>query len=63
MAVSNATALAGVSSPTAFPIRACLVGYAEKTTAIRRSPGGIDRSFACRKAIPATRAQRSVSGT
>ena len=39
MARSSATALAGVSRPTALPIRACLVGYAESTSATRLSRG------------------------
>ena len=33
IARSSATALAGVSRPTALPMRACLVGYAENTSA------------------------------
>ena len=63
MARSSAIALAGVSSPTAFPMRECLVGYAENTTPTRFSDAGTERSRACRTARPATRAQRSGSAT
>ena len=44
-------------------MRACLVGYAENTSATRLSAGAMRRNRACRIAMPATRAQRSVSGT
>ena len=57
------TALAGVSRPTALPIRACLVGYDDSTTATRRSAGGMCRSRARATAVPATRPARSGSGT
>ena len=46
MARNSATALAGVSSPTALPMRACLVGYAENTTATRLSCGANRRAVA-----------------
>ena len=51
-----------MSRPTALPMRACLVGYADNISAIRRSAGAICRNRACDTAIPATRAHRSVSG-
>ncbi len=60
---SSATADAGVSSPTALPIRACLVGYALSISTIRLSAFGMCRSRAWRTAMPATRAARSGSGT
>ena len=37
IACSSATALAGVSRPTALPMRACLVGYADSISTIRLS--------------------------
>ena len=52
-----------MSSPTALPIRECFVGYADSITTIRRSAGGMCRSWACFTAIPATRAARSGSAT
>ena len=57
------SALAGVSSPTAMPTRACLVGKLVSSTATRRSAAGSARSRAVRTASRATRAQRSGSGT
>src|SRR6476660_6142757 len=63
MARNSATALAGVSNPTALPMRACLVGYAENTSTTRFADAGIARSRACLTANPATRAQRSGSAT
>jgi hypothetical protein len=55
-------ALAGVSRPTALPIRACLVGKLDRTIAIRASPGSNARRRACPVASAASRAQRSRSG-
>jgi hypothetical protein len=54
-------ALAGVSSPTALPMRACLVGKLDNITTTRRWAGGVWRSFAWRIASSATRSQRSGS--
>ena len=49
-----------MSSPTALPMRACLVGYADRTSAMRRSSGGVSRSRPVRTAMPATRAEPAV---
>ena len=54
-------ALAGVSSPTAFPTRAWRVGKLVSRIATRRRAGGVARSRAVRTASRATRAQRSGS--
>ena len=62
-ASSSSSVLAGVSSPTAMPTLACLVGKLVSTTATRRSGGGSARSRAVRTASRATRAQRSGSAT
>ena len=54
---------AGVSKPTALPMRACLVGYADSITTIFFSLLRRWRSRAWRYAMPASRAHRSASGT
>ena len=61
IARSSATALAGVSRPTALPMRACLVGYAENTSATRLSRGG-DVRAAGRAARRGRRRGRSAPG-
>ena len=61
---AGATALAGVSRPTALPIRACLVGYADSISAIRAlARAGCAAAGRARTAMPATRAARSGSAT
>src|ERR1035441_6039451 len=65
MARSSATADAGVSRPTALPIRACLVGYEESMMATRLALFGVlaRRAWRTAKARRRTSAlQRGIGG-